>query len=106
VSGLKVWHGEAVAIGMVAEARIAQKMGLLDRDDVWRLTSLLERAGLPTGLPSLDQAALLAAMRHDKKISRGKLSFALPTSIGKVAVTDRVETAVIEQVLTNYDAKP
>jgi 3-dehydroquinate synthase len=106
VSGLKVWHGEAVAIGMVVEAKIARRLGLLGHDDVLRLTTILESAGLPTRLPVLDRSGLLAAMRHDKKISEGRLQFALPTSVGKVVVTDQVGTAMIEQVLAAEDENP
>ncbi len=105
VSGLKIWHGEAVAIGMVAEARIAHRLGILPAGDVTRLTALLQSAGLPTAVPSLDVAGLLSAMQHDKKVSAGKMLFALPTAIGKVAVTDRVEITTIERVLAVSDEK-
>jgi 3-dehydroquinate synthase len=106
VSGLKVWHGEAVAIGMVAEASIARRLGILDQDAVSRLTALLHSAGLPTSLPALDPADLFAAMQHDKKVTQGKLQFALPASVGTVIVIDNVDTAVVKQALVVSDANP
>ncbi|MFC1865070.1 3-dehydroquinate synthase [Chloroflexota bacterium] len=99
VSELKVWHGEAVAIGMLVEAKIANKMNLLDLKEVSRLKSLIARAGLPTELPSLELEKLIPAMKHDKKILQGKLMFALPKSIGDVFITEEVTPSLIEQAL-------
>jgi len=99
VSGLKVWHGEAVAIGMLAEARISNKLGMLDKNEVIRLRSLIARAGLPTEPPPLELEKLVQAMKHDKKILQGKLRFALLKSIGNVFITDEVSPSLIEQVL-------
>ena len=81
-------HGEAVAVGMVAEARLAERLGWIGVDAVNRLTRLLERFGLPTSAPGLDAGKLLAAMMRDKKNQRGIIRFVLPRSIGKVELTD------------------
>ena len=102
VSGLQVWHGEAVAIGMLAEARISNRLGILDRADMLRIRNLMARAGLPVALPSLGVGRLIQAMRHDKKIQQGKLRFALPKSIGEAFITDEVSQSLIEQVLSNW----
>jgi 3-dehydroquinate synthase len=99
VSELKVWHGEAVAIGMIAEARISNKLGRLDQKEVSRLKSLITRAGLPTEIPGLEVEKIIQAMKHDKKILQGKLRFALPKSIGDVFITDEVSLSLVEQVL-------
>jgi len=99
VSELKVWHGEAVAIGMLSEARISNKLGILDKNEVIRLKNLIARAGLPTEMPSLQLERLIQAMKHDKKILQGKLRFVLPKSIGEVFITDEVSPSLIEQAL-------
>jgi len=99
VSELKVWHGEAVAIGMIAEARISNKLGMLDQKEVSRLKSLITRAGLPTEIPGLEVEKIIQAMKHDKKILQGKLRFALPKSIGNVFITDEVSPSLVEQAL-------
>jgi len=99
VSELKVWHGEAVAIGMIVEARISNKLGILGKNEVNRLKDLIARAGLPTELPSLELEKLIQAMKHDKKILQDKLRFVLPKSIGEVFITDEVSPSLIEQVL-------
>jgi 3-dehydroquinate synthase len=81
-------HGEAVAVGMVAEGRLAHRLGWLGADQVDRLIQLLERFGLPTRAPSLDPERLLEAMGRDKKNRRGKIRFVLPRRIGEVELTD------------------
>lgn len=82
-------HGEAIAIGMVIEARLArQKMGApADLED--RIASLCDRAGLPTELPlgcSVDD--IVKAAFHDKKVRRGEIRCALPNMLGTMGIWD------------------
>ena len=103
VSELKVWHGEAVAIGMLAEARISNKLGIFDGNELLRLKSFITRAGLPTEIPDLEVEKLVRAMKHDKKILQGKLRFALPKSIGAVFITDEVSLSLVEEALAEQN---
>jgi 3-dehydroquinate synthase len=100
-SGLRIWHGEAVAIGLMVEAGISNELGMMKDSEVRRLRNVLEKAGLPTDLPKLDPAVLLDAMKHDKKVSEGRIRFALPKSIGEACITGDVSTSVIERALVN-----
>ena len=76
-------HGEAVALGLVAECALAARLGLAAPEVGARAARLLERLGLPTGIPrSLDPAALVAAMGSDKKNRSARIRFALPRDIG------------------------
>jgi len=82
-------HGEAVAIGMVAAARVSQALGTCDATVGTRIRDLLERAGLPTALPDdLDRSALALAMRGDKKSHGGKIRFVAVRRIGQVELMD------------------
>jgi len=81
-------HGEAVAVGMIAEARLAERLGWIGPEATDRLRSLIDRAGLPTRAPGLDPAALLRAMRLDKKNQAGRIRFVLPRAWGAVELTD------------------
>lgn len=92
-------HGEAVAIGMVYAARIAERMGLLEANAVHRLIRLIERAGLPTCKDNLDTNALVEIMLHDKKTVGGRLRFVLPTRIGSVEIRGDVQVEDIKRVL-------
>jgi 3-dehydroquinate synthase len=79
-------HGEAVAIGMVTEARIAGAAGLAPRDLAVRLRSLLERLGLPAAIPArLTPGAILSVARRDKKARQGRIAYALPSRLGAMA---------------------
>ncbi len=84
----KYQHGEAVAAGMVAESRLARRLGWIEQVAIERLVHLLEWFGLPTSAPGLDPEHLLEAMSRDKKNRRGKIRFVLPLAIGRVETTD------------------
>ncbi len=99
VSGFQIKHGAAVAIGMVAAARISSKMGMLTESEVARLKSLIEQAGLPTAIPNLKVKEIVQAMRHDKKVLHDKVRFVLLKTIGDAFVTDEVSPALVEEVL-------
>ncbi|UCC17389.1 MAG: 3-dehydroquinate synthase [Dehalococcoidales bacterium] len=101
VSGLKIWHGEAVAIGLMVEARISNEMKIMKNNEVERLENILKNAGLPVRLPDLAPGKLLEAMKHDKKVVQGKVRFALPKRIGEAFITDNVNTSIIEKALVN-----
>ncbi len=99
VSDFGVEHGHAIAIGMMVAAGIAEKLGFFDNNGLVRLKSLLGSAGLPTKMPGLDSDKIIQAMKHDKKITGGKVRFVLPKAIGEVFITDEVDLSLIEEVL-------
>jgi 3-dehydroquinate synthase len=86
-------HGEAVAIGMVAEARVSAALGLCRPEVVERLRALLERAGLPVELPAdIDREKLAGAIELDKKVRGGKVKFVALEALGRtrfVLLTNR-----------------
>jgi 3-dehydroquinate synthase len=86
---------------MLAEARISNKLGMLDKNELIRLKNVIAGAGLPTELPNLQLEKVMQAMKHDKKIIQGKLRFVLPDSIGKVFITEEVSSSLVEQVLVD-----
>lgn len=85
VSGYRLEHGEAVAIGMAAQAHLSLKKGYMTADQVRRTEQLLERAHLPIRIPEyIDRDALLEKLYTDKKVRYGKLRFVLQKGIGGV----------------------
>jgi 3-dehydroquinate synthase len=93
-------HGEAVAIGMVAAGAIAVELNGWTQAESDRQRALIEKAGLPTQLPSgINIEAILATLQTDKKVQAGRVRFILPQRIGEVEVTDQVPADVIRQVL-------
>lgn len=75
VSGFAVAHGEAVALGLVAAARVSRAQGLADAALERTVVDVLQRVGLPTApdawLQGEHAAALAAAIAHDKKRGDG-----------------------------------
>jgi len=102
-SEFKVGHGTAVAIGMLAAAKIANRMGMLDKNELLGLNRLIQRAGLPTKMPDLKVEEIVQAITHDKKILRGKVRFILPKSLGSVFITDEVSLSLVEQILVDWN---
>ncbi len=88
VSGYRLRHGEAVAVGTVAAARMAVALGRCDAETANRIESCLDRLGLPIAATGLDLDEVYAMMFQDKK-RRGKtLRFIIPQAIGDVIIID------------------
>lgn len=86
VSGYGLRHGEAVAIGLVAECRIGERLGVTAAGTADRVASVLTALGLPTGRePRPATRDLVSAMRTDKKNRGGAIRMALPAAIGRMA---------------------
>lgn len=83
-------HGEAVAVGMVAEARLAVSLGICPPGTEDRLICLLERANLPTVARGIDLNSAEAALLQDKKILAGGLRLPLLSAIGSVRILEDV----------------
>ena len=79
-------HGEAIAAGMVMAAELSRREGLLRPEDVQRLRSLVQRAGLPITGPALAPRELMELMAGDKKAAQGKVRFVLLEGIGRAAL--------------------
>ncbi len=92
-------HGEAVSIGMVCAARLAERMGRIDASLTVRLRSLLKTFGLPVETPEFDPNKILAMMMHDKKVAHGRLRFILPSRLGQVELVGEVAEADVAAAL-------
>ena len=94
VSGYAVRHGEAVAMGLAAAAHLSATRGACSPSLPGLVEMVLTRLGLPIHIPpSLDSAALYAAMGNDKKKKAGRLRFILMRDIGDVFIDDDVPPA-------------
>ena len=99
-SGYRLAHGSAVAIGMVAVARLAVAKGLFSSRDAARLEALITRFGLPTAIPAAaDRNRLKGYLLTDKKTVAGRPFFVLPKAIGEVVISADVSEELLDQVL-------
>ena len=79
-------HGEAVALGLVAECALAEQLGAAERGTQRRVVSLLGRLGLPVRLSRpVPAEQVFEAMKRDKKNRMARVQFALPSAIGRMA---------------------
>jgi len=92
-------HGEAVAIGMVAAARVSRALGCCDAATVARIEHVLARAGLPTALPSdIAPEALALGMQADKKRTGGRIRFVAVEAIGRVRLVELTPGEIVSRL--------
>ena len=85
VSEYRIRHGEGVAIGMVAAARLSERIGIAQDGLASEIEACLLNLGLPVSIPSdLSHSQLMAAMQYDKKRRHGRQRLVLPVRIGEV----------------------
>jgi 3-dehydroquinate synthase len=86
VTSYRLLHGDAVAIGMVVEARAAERVGIAEPGTAVRIVEALRTLGLPTDPPrEIAAERILAATQSDKKARAGAVEYALPCRIGEMA---------------------
>ena len=82
----KVMHGEAVAIGMVQVARVAEKKGLMPKGITTDIEQMCRKFGLPVDYQPWRQEELYHALLHDKK-ARGKtIKLVIVPELGRAAI--------------------
>jgi 3-dehydroquinate synthase len=94
-------HGEAVALGMVAEARLARRLGIADDETTARQQRMLETLGLPVRAPSIDVEPVVSAMARDKKAKDGRVPFVLAPRIGAFRIVYDVPTTEIRAAIAS-----
>lgn len=92
-------HGEAVAIGMVAAARLGLELGLLSRAEVDLHLRAISAYGLPLKATEVSRSAVVQAMTHDKKRRQGKQQWVLLDGLGRPTVRDDVAMDAVEAAL-------
>jgi 3-dehydroquinate synthase len=98
VTGYARWtHGEAVSLGIAAEARLAERLGVGSRETANRQIELLRAVGLPVRDSGAAPSAVLEALGRDKKSREGRVPFVLAPEIGRFTVVfDVPREAVLE----------
>jgi len=88
-SGYSLLHGEAIAIGMCAEAIAAERAGIAEAGTAAAIHRAVCRAGLPTALPmDVSVERVMQLLGADKKKRSGGVQYALPERIGRMAGGD------------------
>jgi 3-dehydroquinate synthase len=88
-------HGHAVAIGMVVEARLGERLGVTREGSAGRLEQVLERLGLPVRIPgSVPAREILARTARDKKVRRARTRYSLIAEIGQSARSEQGDWSI------------
>src|SRR6266571_3464249 len=105
VTGYGKWlHGEAVSLGMVVAAALAQQAGIFSAGEAARQCDLLRALGLPIACSgSVSARDILAAIQLDKKVADKQVHWVMPRRIGEVAITS-MPGELVQRVVTAFFA--
>ena len=92
-------HGEAIGSGMIAEARLAERLELAPPGLSDRIEAVIAKVDLPTRYHDLDLETIMTHMQSDKKKKGGRIKFALPRSVGDVLIGVDVKDELVIEAL-------
>lgn len=102
VSAYRLSHGEAVSIGLTAQAHLGCRLGYCTGEDVFRIEALLRKAKLPVRIPEwVDREALIQKLYTDKKVRGGRLRFVFQNGIGSM-VTFSAGSSAAQTVYSTF----
>jgi len=98
-SQFRLRHGEAIGLGLIAEAKLAEGLGLAQAGLSEHIEAVIAKVGLPTRYARLETETILQMMRADKKKQLGRLKFALPRAIGDVVIGVEAKDELVREVI-------
>ncbi len=101
LSHYRIPHGQAIAIGMICEATMSVKLGLLSEHTLQRLERLIAAYHLPTSLPkAMSVHNIIKATAHDKKAQGKEIHYTLLERIGKARIGVSLSMEHVRELLT------
>jgi 3-dehydroquinate synthase len=98
--GYGAWlHGEAVAAGTMMAADLSQRLGWISEQDVSRIRSIFEHAGLPVVAPYMSAEQYMQLMGLDKKVVDGQIRFVLLKALGQAVISSAVPAEMLRATL-------
>jgi 3-dehydroquinate synthase len=94
-----LFHGEAVAIGMVVESKISELMGFITENEYQNIYDGILRCGLPVDFTITSDEAIFELMQHDKKTEKKNIKWSLLEKIGKGNWDQKVPTEIVKKAL-------
>jgi len=86
LANFEMRHGDAIGIGMVCAARLAERLGHCSVETAERIINLIDKVQLPIELPDFEPEQMWATMFTDKKRQGNTIRFILPRAIGDVDI--------------------
>lgn len=104
-AGKRIFHGEAIAIGMIAEAYVACKNGMITDAELQSISKYLVNIFGKVDEP-YNQNEMNALMAHDKKNRNNKVRMALLSGIGKAVWDQEITETEVVEAMKYYRALP
>lgn len=98
-------HGEAIAIGMILETYLSNKLCGFDKNDLTTITDVILASFSKVEMSDLDIGTILQLLKHDKKNSHGKIKFVLLEAIGKPKIDCEVSSELILEAFAYYNQR-
>lgn len=92
-------HGEAIAIGMIAESKLSEILGYITEDEFKRIEHTLKSAGLPICASNISAADIFQGMKFDKKNEKGAVKWTLLKKIGEADFNIAVDPHLAEKAI-------
>ncbi len=99
----RLFHGEAIAVGMIAEAYIAKQKNLISHSELIEIKDYLKQIYPKVSLPG-SSGQIIKLMLQDKKNKGNKILMALPEGIGQARWDIEVSPAEVEEALNYYQS--
>lgn len=103
----KYYHGECVALGMIAAAHISWKRDLLSTEEFFEIRDMFVAFNLPISITDTDAGQILEATKSDKKMENDKIKFILLKKMGRAfidkTVTDEEMLEAIKFLIFDED---
>lgn len=97
LSDYKITHGEAVALGMIAECAVAERVTGFGREGRERVDKIVRKIGINPEI-RFQPEDVIRAIKRDKKACRGRNVFVLPKKIGDVEIKEVGDEEIIESL--------
>lgn len=95
-------HGEAIAVGMILESFISNKLSLITKEELAEIKYIISDLFEKINIEANDVKPIMELLIHDKKNEYGKIQFALLKNIGNFSVNQTVENSLIEEAFNDY----
>ncbi len=95
-------HGEAIAVGMICEAYLSNKVSGLSGKELKEITTFILSVYKPVKIKENNYSRFLELMQHDKKNEKGKINFSLLSAIGKCKINAGATADLIKESLNYY----
>lgn len=95
-------HGEAIAVGMILESFISNKLNLITKEELAEIKYIISDLFEKINIEANDIKPIMELLIHDKKNEYGKIQFALLKNIGNFSVNQTVENSLIEKAFNDY----